>query len=46
MSGIDYLFYASAAVWLGLGAYISFLAFRQRDLARRLSNMEDNAHVR
>ena len=31
---------ANAAVWIGMGAYLAFLAARQRALAARLSQME------
>ena len=31
---------ANAAVWIGLGAYMAFLAARQRTLMARLAQME------
>ena len=31
---------ANAGVWIGIGAYLAFLAARQRTLAARLSRME------
>ncbi len=40
MSGLDWLMYANIAVWLGLGAYLAFLARAQSALDRRLQRME------
>jgi CcmD family protein len=36
MSALTWLFIAFMAVWVGLGAYLLSITFRQRDLERRL----------
>ena len=43
MSGLDWLMYANIAVWLGLGAYLAFVARAQGALAHRLEHMEVEA---
>jgi CcmD family protein len=35
-----YLFAANIIVWVGLGAYVAFLAVSQKRLERRLSRLE------
>ena len=35
-----YLFAANVIVWVGLGAYVAFLAVAQKRLERRLSRLE------
>ena len=35
-----YLFAANVAVWLGIGAYVAFLAGAQKRLARRIKRLE------
>lgn len=42
MNDIFWLAGASAAVWLGMGFYIAWLAAKQRQLARQLKNLELN----
>lgn len=40
MDAIFWLAVANAIVWIGLGAYLSLLAIKQRQLAQRLKNLE------
>ena len=40
MDTLTWLMAANAVVWLGLGAYVAFLAARQRGLAQRLAQWE------
>ena len=40
MSALHWLMIANAGLWLGLGAYIFFLAGQQRKLNARLNEME------
>lgn len=40
MEDIFWLAAANALVWFGLGAYIAYIATRQRQLARQLKNLE------
>lgn len=40
MSDVAWLFVAFLAVWVGLGLYLFSLSRRQRDLERRLSDLE------
>lgn len=35
-----WLMAASALIWLGLGAYVTFIAVAQRTLQKRLKNLE------
>lgn len=35
-----YLFAANVAVWLGIGAYVAFLAGAQKRLQRRVKRLE------
>lgn len=35
-----WVLYAGIAVWIGLGAYVAFLAFNQRSVSRRLAQLE------
>lgn len=44
MSSEFYLALAGTVVWTGFGAYLAFLAFAQRKLARRLDRLEKLAH--
>lgn len=37
---MDWLMYASAAVWVGLGLYVGFLASRQSGIENRLRRLE------
>ena len=39
---MEYVMYASAAVWLGLGLYVVLLAGRQQCLAARLRVLESD----
>lgn len=39
-----YLFAANVAVWLGIGAYLVFLASRQAALAKRIRQTEILGH--
>ena len=41
MSEIHWVLAASAVIWLGLGAYLAFMAARQRDVEQRLSALEN-----
>jgi len=44
MMEMQWLFYASVAVWLGIGGYAAFLASAQNKLeqcVRRLENLRD-----
>lgn len=40
MQSSQWLLYANAAVWLGVGAYLFFIARAQQRLERRLRQME------
>jgi CcmD family protein len=40
VSDLAWLFVAFSAVWLGLGLYLFSLSKRQRDLERRLEDLE------
>ncbi|MFI3272299.1 MAG: CcmD family protein [Pseudomonadota bacterium] len=40
METSQWLLYANASVWLGLGAYLFFVARAQQRLERRLRQME------
>ena len=40
MTALHWLMLANAALWLGLGAYVCFLAGRQRKLNERLNELE------
>jgi len=40
MTDIQWLFYASVAVWLGIGGYAAFLASVQNKLEQRVSRLE------
>jgi CcmD family protein len=40
VDGVLWVVIANAAVWVGMGAYLSFLAARQRALAARLARWE------
>lgn len=42
MQSLYYVISASAIVWLGLGAYIAFIAKRQKTLNNRLDYLEQN----
>ncbi len=44
MNALLWLISASAAIWLGLGAYLAFLAVKQGELAKRLARMEHTNH--
>lgn len=38
--GVLWLAGASAVIWFGIGAYLAFLAVQQKNLVRRLRQME------
>lgn len=40
MDTLTWVIMANAAVWIGIGSYMAFLAARQRSLAARLAQME------
>ena len=40
MDTLTWVIMANAAVWIGIGSYMAFLAARQRSLATRLAQME------
>ena len=40
MDTLTWVIMANAAVWIGIGAYMAFMAARQRALAARLAQME------
>lgn len=40
MSDVAWLFIAFLAVWIGLGLYLFSLGTRQRELERRLNDLE------
>ncbi len=40
MNDLDWVMYAGAAAWIGLGLYLFRLSLRQRELARRLARLE------
>jgi CcmD family protein len=40
MQNFTYLLAANVVVWLGIGAYVAFLAGRSRRLARRIEQLE------
>lgn len=35
---------AGAAIWLGIGCYVAFIAFKQRGLALKLKQLEQLRH--
>ena len=39
MDSYEWILYAGAAVWIGLGLYLCLLARRQNALSRRISRM-------
>jgi len=41
MTEIQWLLYASAVVWLGIGGYAAFLASAQNKLERRVRHLEN-----
>jgi len=41
MTDIQWVLAASAVIWLSLGAYVAFTAFRQKDINRRLDLLEE-----
>ncbi len=40
MNDIFWLAAANAVVWFGLGSYIAYLATRQRQIIRKIKNLE------
>lgn len=40
MDTLTWVIMTNAAVWIGIGSYMAFLAARQRSLAARLAQME------
>ena len=40
MDTLTWVIMANAAVWIGIGSYMAFLAARQRSLAARRAQME------
>ncbi len=40
MDALTWVMLANAAVWLGIGAYVAFLAARQCSLGVRIARME------
>lgn len=44
MDTLSWLVLTNAAVWLGIGVYLVFLAIQQRTLAMRLSQWEILRH--
>lgn len=42
MTAINWLMGANAALWLGLGAYVAFLARAQKNLERRVRQWEND----
>lgn len=40
MQGTDWLLYANAAVWLGIGGYLFFVSRAQASFEQRLRQME------
>lgn len=40
MQHADFLFAANVVVWIGIGAYVAFLAIRQRRLTQRCEQLE------
>lgn len=40
MEAISWLAAANAAIWLGIGGYVAFLARKQCELRRRMHNLE------
>lgn len=40
MEAMTWIIVTNAIVWIGIGAYVAFLAARQRALALRLSQLE------
>lgn len=40
MDAVFWLACANAAIWLGIGGYVAFLAICQRKLARQLKDLE------
>ena len=44
MTGVTWLLAASMIIWIGLAAYVGFIAARQRDISRRLTVLEGEQH--
>ena len=40
MDKIEWLMLANVAVWIGLGAYLAFMAVKQANIAKRLARLE------
>ena len=40
MQSYEWLLYANVAVWLGIGGYLFFIARTQKNLERRLQQVE------
>ncbi len=45
MQSVTWIFMANVAVWLGLGAYVAYLALGQKALKKRLAMLERHDHV-
>jgi CcmD family protein len=41
MSGLEWVIGASAVIWLSIAAYVAFIAYRQKDIDRRLALLEE-----
>lgn len=39
MQSYEWIMYAGALVWAGIGLYVAFLGKRQADLARRIARL-------
>ncbi len=42
MSELSWVLAAGVVIWLGIGAYVAFLACRQKELDQRLRVLEDD----
>jgi len=40
MNAAHWLIAANAVIWIGIGAYVAFLASAQKNIARRLTALE------
>ncbi len=39
---MSWLFYANVVIWIGIGAYVAFLAWRQSRIVLRLQQLENS----
>ena len=45
MSEVNWLMAAGMVIWIGIGAFTAFLAWQQKDINRRLRELERDHHA-